>query len=333
MTASRHPGADRCAGAFAGGIARRARRAMLFVSLIAAWIVAGCGEDVNFETAGDAGPPDAIAMAAPDAPADAPGAEAGDSASDDAGRDAACLVGDAAVACHPNGALCRSVKDCCSGRCEDGYCLKLGTCAAPGVPCSTRSTCCSGRCEPSGRDGATTCGQYCLADGAHCAGAADCCGFDCNDGICGGPLCSVIGTVCEHDSDCCSGRCDGGHCEAAFVTCLPTGEGCSADAGDGDPVMGPPEPGAPVGRCCSGFCETETGRCDLGPGSCREPSTPCDVPSDCCLGTCARNAAGVDVCTAPCLADGQGCNSNGDCCGGTCGGVQQQCMTALPACP
>ena len=294
-----------------------------------------CGEDVDFSSgrAVDAGAALADAASGVDAPV---GAVDGGDARDEAGRDAPCSSGsDAALACRPNGAICRATKDCCSGRCEGGYCLKLGTCAAPGAPCSTRSSCCSGRCEPTGRSGALACGQYCLADGARCSSASDCCGVACNGGTCGGPLCSVVGTTCQRDSECCSGRCNGGRCGEAPASCLPTGEGCGVDAG----AQGPFGPGL---RCCSDVCDPRTARCDLGPGGCRETSTPCDVDSDCCRGTCRPDGqlgnggvsnAGVSVCTAPCLADGQDCNSNGDCCDGVCGGVESQCGIPMAACP
>ena len=313
--------------------------ALLAFAFALAGAASACGEDVDFSSGRtqDAGAPDEsdasmVSDAAPEtAVADGNGRDVG-------ARDGACFASDdaAPLVCRPNGALCRSTNDCCSRRCEDGYCLKLGTCAAPGAPCGTRSSCCSGRCEPTGRNGALECGQYCLADGARCAAAADCCGLACNGGTCGGALCSVVGGACAHDSECCSGRCDGNRCDVVFTSCLPTGEGCGADAGTaGSMTMGgPPDPNGPTLRCCgSGFCDAKTARCDLGPGSCRESSAPCNVDSDCCRGSCTRDADGVDVCTAPCLADGQDCNSNGDCCDGFCGGAQSQCGIAPPVCP
>jgi len=292
-----------------------------------------CGEDVNFASgrAGVGGSPDAASTD------DSAARPADDATSRDSGCSFALDGSDSA--CRPNGSACRATKDCCSGRCEDGYCLKLGACAAPGAPCNTRSGCCSERCEPVGRNGGLACGPYCQADGARCAEASDCCALACNGGVCGGALCSVIGSSCGRDSECCSDRCEMGRCVPTAVACLPTGEGCSADGGGGfGGPMGPNQNQSGFGsRCCSGFCEARTGRCDLGPGFCREPSAPCNIDSECCRGSCLRNAQGgggdENVCTAPCLADGEDCNSNGDCCDGLCGGTQSRCGAFPMVCP
>ncbi len=149
----------------------RAGLALLAFALALAGAASACGEDVDFSSGKtqDAGAPAASdASTVSDA---APETSVTDGNARDVGaRDGACFADDdAAMVCRPNGTLCRSTNDCCSGRCEDGYCLKLGTCAAPGAPCSTRSSCCSERCEPTGRNGALECSQYCLADGARCA--------------------------------------------------------------------------------------------------------------------------------------------------------------------
>jgi hypothetical protein len=72
-------------------------------------------------------------------------------------------------------------------------------------------------------------------------------------------------------------------------------------------------------------CNPTTQRCDLGPGACREPGTPCVVDGDCCRGHCTMGAGGVPACTAPCLQDGADCNSAGDCCSGTCSGSPSKC--------
>jgi hypothetical protein len=315
--------------------ARRSPFAIAFVAAVTALAaLAGCGEDVSFTTggaleAGAPGPADAASLVDAAPADDAPLVL---DARDDGARTNPCAVeSDASTACRSNGSTCRATKDCCSGRCEDGYCLKLGTCSAPGTPCDSRSGCCSERCEPTGRNGALACGQYCQADGARCDEPSDCCSLACNDGLCGGALCDVLGSPCDHDASCCSDRCENGRCAEDLVTCLPTGEACGGDAGA--MAIGPMGPGAPALRCCSGFCDARTSRCDLGPGYCREPSAPCDVDGECCRGQCLRNADGVYACTAPCIPDGQDCNSNGDCCTGVCGGPLSQCGVAASICP
>lgn len=308
----------------------RLRGALAMAALAVTTVVLACGENVNFDTGG----PDAAvgeASSGAEAGADARGMEAGTAGGGDAGAvdaserggegngDGGCiLVLDGAPLCRANGEACLSAKDCCSERCEDGYCLPPNACAAPNMPCAVRSNCCSARCEPVGRGGALLCAQFCAADGTHCDDASDCCSLACHDGACGGALCDIVGSACEENSDCCSGRCTGGWCALAFVTCSPTGEGCGDDAG-----LVPP--------CCSGVCTN--GRCDSGGGACREESVPCTMTTDCCRGSCLENDAGVNVCHASCISDGS-CNSNGDCCAGeVCVGQPSRCQTPTRLCP
>lgn len=234
-----------------------------------------------------------------------------DGALDDAGS--GCTKGQPAV-CAPDGATCTSASACCSQRCEGGFCVTSGTCTAPGTACTTRSTCCSGRCEPTGGD--RICLGYCAADGAHCDGSQDCCSLACHANVCGGVICSVFGGSCAKNEECCSRSCDNGFCAVdSSTTCRASGEGCPTDAG---------------ASCCSGVCNQATARCDLGPGACRQPGTPCMVDGDCCRGLCKAGANGVPVCTSQCLADGAGCNSAGDCCGSVCTGAPARC--GAPTC-
>jgi hypothetical protein len=299
------------------------RRALVSAAIGAVLCAAACGEDVDFSSGGaDAGADHALLEAAPGEAAPMLASDGEASTPSEAGplEDATTMESGCAggSACRENGTPCRSTKDCCSNRCEEGYCLPPGACAAPGAPCSTRSGCCSGRCEPAARSGMLACAQYCLADGVHCQDADDCCSLACNGGVCGGALCLTAGSTCTTDSGCCSAHCEANHCVPVTAVCLPTGEGCGDESGM---------------QCCSDFCNAKTGRCDLGPGGCRESSSPCNVDGDCCRGQCERNAQGIDVCTAPCLADGQDCNSNGDCCEGLCGGPLSRCEALPPGCP
>ncbi len=303
------------------------RVARLLGPISLALLAAACGEEVDFSSGGQ-GP----AAMGPDASAqlDAAPFESNDGSTFAKGprdarsaADARCPPpsAGAAFACRENGSICRTSDDCCSGRCEQGYCLQAGTCDAPGTPCSTRNGCCSHRCDPSGRSNELACDQFCMADGAHCTGARDCCSLACNSGTCGGPMCLTAGTPCSGDASCCSGRCEPNGCAEPDSICLPSGEGCGQDGGV---------------KCCSGVCN-KTGRCDLGKGGpCREASTPCVLDTDCCLGRCLRNPQdprGETVCTAACLADGMDCNTNGDCCGRVCTGLATRCMTPVPGCP
>jgi hypothetical protein len=279
-------------------------------ALAIALVAAACGEDVDFGAApgGDAGARDAaLDRETVDAAADAP-----------TGGDAAPCSDAAASTCGPNGQSCRFSTDCCSLRCQgaggpEAYCLPSGTCSAPGAECEIRNSCCSGRCEPGGPHGSLLCGPFCQANGSPCDDAQDCCSLACHGGICGGSICGVIGSACIEDSGCCSGRCDSGRCAMTTEPCFPSGESCGGDTG---------------AYCCSNWCDGTTGRCDLGPGNCREASSPCTVDTDCCRGKCQTNAEeGVPVCTAACLGPGVGCDTNGDCCAGTCGGAPSTCRS------
>jgi hypothetical protein len=319
-------------------------------------LVVGCGEDVNLSSGQTSAPPSSsdasvVTIDASDQSSDAsldsfarPPADARIGRPVEPDARTCPAPGEGGVTqCGANGTICRTAKDCCTGRCvtasgsspsttpgmpptqlpEIGYCLPENPCAAPGAECSTRNGCCSARCEPTGRMGTLVCGPFCMPIGARCTSAADCCALACNGGTCGGALCRTAGTACTVDSECCSGRCGPTGCVELAASCLPTGEACDKD-----------------GECCSGLCDNRgdsgagvlTGRCDLGVGPCREPSTPCINDNQCCrVGPGAGCVSGA--CTAPCLPDGQYCNSNGDCCGGVCGGPDHQCETPVPGCP
>ncbi len=297
-------------------------------------LLLGCGEEIDFASGRDAGSPMVPDVSVPTADAPRDSSVGARDASKDGGVDGAygfhwppdsgCPPqAFAAFACAANGALCRNGTDCCSGRCEGGYCLHEGTCTGPGSACDTRSGCCSQRCEPNTRTGALECGQYCLANGARCREASDCCSLGCNGGTCGFPICQTAGSPCNADGSCCSGRCAQTGCAETVANCLPSGEGCGQDGGM---------------KCCSGVCNGKTGRCDLGQGgACREPSSPCTADSDCCRQHCVRNPQdprGGSVCMAPCVADGQDCDSNGDCCAGSvCTGKPTLCETPTIGCP
>jgi len=274
--------------------------------VVVATVAAACGEDVDFGSAPtlDAATREASAL-------DAAAGDAGGTPTDDG---APCsTMSDAGATCRSNGQYCSGPGDCCSARCDDSYCLPSGTCSPPGAPCEYGTQCCTERCTPGPRSGLSSCGPYCESNGASCDDAQDCCSLACNGGQCGGAICNVVDGTCVEDSGCCSGRCDGGRCMATSEACLPSGESCSGDAGF---------------ECCSGVCDP-TGRCDVGPGvgpgGCRETSSPCVVDSDCCRGTCTPDSQQIPVCTARCLGPGNGCNSNDDCCSGACGGLPSTC--------
>jgi hypothetical protein len=258
----------------------------------------------------DAGVVDASADARPDNVAQTDASDGGSAcnAQADAGR----------KVCRVNGETCGLGSDCCSRRCTGSYCLPSGTCAPPYAQCAARRDCCSGRCEPHGPMGTLSCVPFCQIDGAPCRSAQACCSLACNFGVCGGPLCKTLGHFCDADGECCSGACQNTRCTSVAAACLPTGEACALDGG------GP--------KCCSGECDAVTGRCDLGPGACREPSSPCARDADCCRGPCAPNVHGFLVCQAACLGDGADCNSDGDCCSQQCNGFPSRCGPPQPVC-
>ena len=188
-------------------------------------------------------------------------------------------------------ALPQRRRDCCSGRCEQGYCLPSSACSAPGVACSTRSSCCSGRCEPAGRVGRPR--VLAVLPGRRRRGAttrASAARSGATEGCAAARCARRPGGSCMVDSQCCSAHCDGGRCAPAPAACLPTGEGCSDDGG---------------ATCCTGFCNPRTGRCDLGSGACREASSPCNIDSDCCMRPLPAQRARASRC-APRLASRTG---------------------------
>jgi hypothetical protein len=217
--------------------------------------------------------------------------------------------------CIDNGSPCTVDAECCSFRCAAGLCMPAGTCSPPGTPCATRSSCCSGRCEPTeirdsdaggGEQTVLTCLNICLADGASCRSALDCCSMGCHQGKCGAPVCGSTGDAGM-----------GGSCRISDdpPPCDGTGSVCNGS-----------------GSCCSEVCGLAMDRCQFGPGPCLPVGSLCIEDSDCCRGACSPGNNGVKVCTAPCLADGQSCMIAADCCGGHCNGEQGMCASEAPAC-
>ncbi len=130
--------------------------------------------------------------------------------------------------CLPDGRMCTSDDECCTGVCMDGTCGASSTmdggttpmCLADGAVCATPDQCCSGICTDADGDGVLTCNEMCVADGGSCTTSADCCSGNCRtDGTCGPAdvMCLPLGADCTADGDCCSGYCDPGTMTCATI--------------------------------------------------------------------------------------------------------------------
>ena len=209
-------------------------------------------------------------------------------------------------ACNDNTVCCGQGSRCFQGLCtpSENFCL------APGMPCPSFLQCCSGRCEPSGQGTSSVCAPFCALDTSPCTQATDCCSLACNDGVCGGGICSTAGSLCQVNSDCCSNTCVDNRCIASSASCLASGDSC----GDGG------------NTCCSGSCNMDTGRCAAASGyqSCLPKNSPCsrDFPNCCDNAVCATSpsahASTVPTCQSMCIQDNERCLQNSDCCSKGC---------------
>jgi hypothetical protein len=169
---------------------------------------------------------------------------------------------------------CGSPDECCSGKCDAGFCA----CRANGEPCTTSSECCSSYCDLAGQCAETTecanggeaCGELeccagfdcgtalgapvcCLPNGGTCSGGDECCSLGCQQSAC----CAADGVSCGGDSDCCFGGCVGYvcSCAAAEDPCVEQQDCCQglACANDGTSVL--------CKTCAASSCHSV---CDLG---------------------------------------------------------------------
>lgn len=227
---------------------------------------------------------------------------------DDAG---AVLDGECAEACLGLGSACSADQGCCSGLCRDRLCVADARCGLPGAECSAATACCSGRCEPTATG--RTCTAFCRPTGAVCTRAADCCGYDCNDGRCAGPVCRQRNEDCKSDAECCSGTCspqDGRCDDVEALSCRASFESC--ESGDGS-------------ACCHG-CDEASQRCAPSESACRGVGEPCNAGAACCTGDCDALSDELGVCGGGCAPEGGACTRAGDCCSGLCAGLPGRCL-------
>jgi hypothetical protein len=167
--------------------------------------------------------------------------------------------GDAGPECRAVGSKCRAAVDCCSGACGAGYCL--GTperCAPDGVPCEPH--CCAAACT-EGRCGKARSPVGCLAGGASCTSASECCTNACESGGCTYAACypgegltllvpelpNFVGAIARAG--------DQVYFEVGgdFVALAPTGGELRAVSVYGGPVRTVPTGDSPVIRVASGI--------------------------------------------------------------------------------
>lgn len=200
--------------------------------------------------------------------------------------------------------------------------LALALCLSPGSCGSTEGTLPAGGSHDGGRtdssmsmatvvvamgDGGLTQGVFtgtdggsCLAFGAACASAGDCCSGTCTGSVCSYPACTSDTGPCTTNGDCCSQSCVAGACAALNTTCSTLGNGCTSND-----------------TCCSKLCSG--GTCQAS-SFCGQPGDACTTAANCCTGSCTV-AAGQTLGTcagsppggpANCgLTDGQLCSGGG----------------------
>ncbi len=240
--------------------------------------------------------------------------------------------------CLPTAAPCQNPDDCCTPRCESGYCLEPATeCIQLNQACADSSECCSGRCEVyiTG-DKVCVAGVACTPAGAPCTLAADCCTLACAGGLCVEEgTCAMIGEDCQDNVNCCSNICNpSGTCDASSSSCIPAGEACGSNAAccsdscaDVNGTMrctmvsvckGGGELCSDPGDCCSGICGTD-GLCPVM-DQCQTGGEPCTGNHECCSGLCADPGTGVPVChfVSGCRPIGEVCLDNAGCCSAMC---------------
>src|SRR5215217_3642635 len=129
-------------------------------------------------------------------------------------------IGEAAAdrpGCKRNGKACKSDTQCCSGTCSGGTCASCrsigGSCTADLECCSDSFNCSGGTCAP------------CVSVGGSCTADIQCCADESTNflRICDIPAGQSSGTCatpclpncspCFSDGECCGGNCDGGICE------------------------------------------------------------------------------------------------------------------------
>jgi hypothetical protein len=113
------------------------------------------------------------------------------------------------------------------------------------------------------------CRTQCSPIGAHCSRDYQCCGENCNYGVCSGSpnVCIHPGHSCTFDHQCCSASCFYGVCSGLPDACLYSGDSCTFDH-----------------QCCSGNCLA--GVCKSAPGSCIAGGKSCTFDHQCCSGGC-----------------------------------------------
>ena len=251
--------------------------------------------------------------------------------------------------CSVDTAKCLADEDCCSGLCDAGACVPLGsTCTTAGNNCSTNSDCCSALCM----DGlCSQASSYCVQVSDACESDLDCCSRLCNFGGSGllgtcneppqGPAnCKgIAGTVCGDCNECCSRLCEPfgesgvSICQGASG-CRQTGEICASDdeCCGGSPDSGLPgagnascvmADGASFGVCRNAMsCSPQGNVCHLQDYACSVSS----ASNRCCdgenaNGSCILDEAGIPRCSGlsdTCLPAGTSCAMNEDCCENRC---------------
>jgi hypothetical protein len=180
-------------------------------------------------------------------------------------------------------------------------------CVAFGAICKHAADCCSGLCDAATNTCSASTAQ-CSASGSSCVSATECCSLGCISGQCSDSTCMSDAASCTIDSECCSGKCDQGQCGSLNPSCKTSGNECTSND-----------------QCCSQLCDG--GHCSLSASFCVQQGDVCSRDMDCCssactkadgaqLGICAEPPSGAANCSGQ--VDGTVCNGCGSCCSRLC---------------
>jgi hypothetical protein len=126
--------------------------------------------------------------------------------------------------------------------------------------------------------------------------AGQCCGLQCNGGVCGPPQCTPDGGMCNANVQCCSKKCTNGQCACKQDggTCNSDAQCCNGQCNGG--VCGPPPvcptTGNACGDCIAESCCGQLMSCGSDP-SCQQNVT--------CFIQCTGNGGGAGQCFFQCV--------------------------------
>ncbi len=239
--------------------------------------------------------------------------------------DVSSYAGARCAAVREKGAYCSTDNQCRSKACENFSCV-AHACTPQGSVCSTSGDCCTGTFCDTSTYGPTKC-RAARPDGAYCDDARQCQAKVCTASKCGAAP-KVNGAACTAGAQCVSGSCQKGHCAAV---CAAAGASCTANADCcggafcNNLTYAPWTCTAPQanGAYCDGDAQCQSGNCHssiCAAAVCGHAGTACLSNGDCCGGTfCFNYTYAPPVCHVG-LANGTSCFDDAHCQSGHCNG-------------